>query len=96
MQRVCEEGAVLTCMVSDCSFNEADECLAPSITIGGDHAMCDMYTRQPVSKAESDAAVANCDIAQCAFNRLRACEASGVTVGMHSQHADCATFRQAR
>lgn len=90
-----QEGAIMTCTVMDCSYNQAEECHADAIHVGGDHATCDTFTTTAVqdlsSSTEGD--VGGCDMVDCHFNEDRDCEANGVTVSMHESHADCLTFR---
>jgi hypothetical protein len=89
-----QDGAVLTCTVADCTFNNSLECWAPKIQIGEDHPRCDTYTRQPdVFLADTAAVVSWCGVTDCGFNEGAHCGARGITVDQHSKHADCATFR---
>lgn len=94
MRFMAEDGVVLTCTVTDCSYNQAEECHADQIQVGGDHPTCDTFTNSGVvetSRAEGD--VGSCDMTQCHFNSDSDCDAAGVTVSWHEQHADCMTFR---
>ncbi len=87
-------GGVLTCATTQCSYNKDEECMAPSVEIGGgDHPNCDTFTTDSVRREDHDAHVTRCQVASCAWNDLRHCDANGVTVGMHQAHADCMTFR---
>lgn len=89
-----ENGCVLTCTVSNCSYNQELECRAPQITVGDDHPSCDTFTQQQQIKlAPQDAVVLNCGVDQCNFNESHACGARGITVDQHAKHADCVTFR---
>lgn len=93
MQRMTDEGCVLTCTVTQCSYNEHEECLAPAVEVGSDHPECDTYTTGPASRTAHDALVRMCHVRDCTFNRQEGCTATGVTVGFHAEHADCMTFR---
>jgi len=94
MQRMCEEGSVVTCSSVQCSWNEDEECFAPGIEVGGNCPVCDTYTTASVSGMGSqEAMVSHCEMANCRLNQQKHCMASGVTVGNHAGHADCVTFR---
>lgn len=87
------DGAVLTCTVTDCGYNNALKCFAPSITVGDDHPYCDTYTHGAVSPAPEESIVSRCLTSMCDFNDHAKCSARGVTLDCHGGHADCATFR---
>ena len=94
MKFMSEEGAVLTCQVMECSYNESEECHASEIQVGGNHPTCDTFTTSGmVEKSRSEGDVSACDMSQCHFNSHNDCEANGITVAMHENHADCYTFR---
>jgi hypothetical protein len=84
---------VLTCHVSSCSYNCADECCAPAISVGDDHPRCDMYTTREVRLAEHSGRVTKCHVCDCHFHEIDECHAPGVTLGAHLDHADCMTYR---
>lgn len=88
-----KDGCVLTCTVTQCSYNKTEECHAPNIEVGEDHPACDTYTTQPVQDAKKEAMVAQCHVSECTFNNDQDCHARGITVAMHSGHADCYTYR---
>lgn len=88
-----EQGAVMTCSVSDCSYNQQLECCAPNVTVGNGHPVCETYTDYPVRRVSTGSFVATCLTTMCAFNRQTRCTAPGVTLDCHGDHADCATFR---
>ena len=89
-----EDGCVLTCTVTDCSYNQSLECCAPQIQVGDDHPTCDTYTTQPnVQLIDHESIVGTCKVMECTFNDSQMCHARGITVNTHAQHADCATFR---
>ncbi|MBE0475872.1 MAG: DUF1540 domain-containing protein [Coriobacteriia bacterium] len=89
-----EEGSVLTCMVTQCSYNQAEECHAEEIQVGAGHATCDTFTTSgAIERARDEGEVGACDMTQCHFNSNRDCDAAGITVGSHEQHADCVTYR---
>lgn len=88
------EGHVLTCTVTECSYNQNEVCYAPNIEVGDSHPTCDTFTTQsaqPVSQGMPD--VSMCRVTQCQFNQNEDCMAPGITVAHHSEHADCLTFR---
>lgn len=89
-----EEGHVLTCMVTECSYNQNEVCFAPQIDVGDMHPTCDTFTKaqaQPVTQGMPD--VATCNVTECKFNQSKDCMAPGITVSNHSGHADCFTYR---
>lgn len=88
------EGPVLTCAVTDCSYNRFEACHAPGIAVGDCHPACDTFTVGPASIDPAEAHVMQCKADECMFNVDRHCGASGVTVSFHSAHADCITFRE--
>lgn len=89
-----QDGCVLTCTASDCSFNRGLECYAKQIAVGDDHPKCDTYTQDMMAQpSKTEGIVMSCGVTQCNFNDQQHCGARGITVEMHQQHADCATFR---
>lgn len=89
------EGHVLTCTVTECSFNKEEACHAPNINVGDMHPTCDTFTTQNVQGAPSEMPdVAVCNVADCKFNQSNDCMAPGITVAHHSGHADCLTYRE--
>lgn len=88
------EPNVLTCLAEQCSWNCEDQCCAPAITVGDEHPQCDMFTREPRTPLESMAIVSDCHVQDCHFNRDMKCGAAGITLGIHSEHADCITYRE--
>lgn len=93
-QAVFEDGAVLTCTALECSYNQGEVCHATAIQVGSEHPVCDTFTMgRPGSMDEDAAGVGACAILDCTFNASRHCRAPGITVGVHSEHADCITFR---
>ena len=84
---------VMTCLAESCSWNCREECCAPSIEIGADHPRCDTYTTGMVLPADEMASIQDCKVADCHFNHDMACGAAGITLSIHSEHADCMTYR---
>jgi hypothetical protein len=88
------DGKVLTCKVTECSYNDAEVCRAKDIEVGSAHAQCDTFTTGGAPERESDMAeVGRCDVTVCSFNKRNDCNAPGITVEWHERHADCVTFR---
>jgi hypothetical protein len=88
------EARVMTCLADGCSYNCREECCAPIIAVGGEHAACDTFTTGAVEEAQGMPGVEACDVLNCHFNASSTCSASGVTMMIDGTHADCATFRQ--
>lgn len=88
---------VVTCTVSECSYNEQERCCAPSIEVGDSHPRCDTFTTSGGVDARDQemSKVGTCHVTQCSFNMSELCEAPGITVTHHSSHADCSSFRLA-
>lgn len=88
------EGHVLTCTVTECSYNQSQLCHAPNITVGDAHPMCDTFTTTQVQPADVEMPdVETCNATDCKFNQSKDCMAPGITVAYHSEHADCLTYR---
>jgi hypothetical protein len=83
----------MTCLAEDCSYNCREECCAPTIAVGGDHAACDTFTTDAVDEADGMPRIQACDVQSCHFNALSSCSATGITMMVDADHADCATFR---
>lgn len=89
-----EEGHVLTCAVTNCSFNENEVCYAAGIDVGETEPVCDTFTTAPVYRSpEGMPDVSLCNITQCRFNQDKDCAAPGITVAYHGNLAECMTFR---
>lgn len=91
---IAARGPVLTCAVTDCSYNRFEACHAPGIAVGDCHPACDTFTVGPVSIDPGEAVVRECKVDECMFNTDQDCHAAGITVSFHSAHADCVTFRE--
>jgi hypothetical protein len=88
------DGAVLTCIAAECTYNRLLECWAPKIAVGDDHPRCDTYTRAPaMDLGDTGSVVGWCGVKTCGFNHGSQCEARGITLDHHGTHADCSTFR---
>lgn len=87
-------GPVLSCSVSDCSYNCDDACRAPGVSVSDCHPACETFTVSPARIDPAEAHVSHCGIADCAYNSGGTCAATGVSVTYHSAHADCVTYRQ--
>lgn len=83
---------VLSCGADECVYNNSDECHAPSVSVGSDHATCDTFSKSGTPKEKAMSPVAACHIDECKFNEDLACAASGINVKTHERHADCKTF----
>lgn len=89
------DAPVVTCNVTQCSYNQNESCCAPQISVGGNHPQCDTFTMssdvRPMHQDMSK--VGMCEVVQCSFNADRECDAPGITVAPHSEHADCSSYR---
>ena len=93
MKMMAENGEVRSCSVSECSYNEAEECWAPGITVGQDHTECDTFTTEYAQMSDHEASVLSCEASTCQYNVSESCIAAGVMLGTHQDHADCVTFQ---
>ncbi|HEY3490093.1 MAG TPA: DUF1540 domain-containing protein [Candidatus Deferrimicrobiaceae bacterium] len=84
------------CAVSECSFNQRNQCHALAITVGGPEkcAACDTYFQAAKKGGVPDmtGGVGACKVEACLHNKGFECAASSINVGMHMGHADCTTF----
>jgi phosphoribosylformylglycinamidine (FGAM) synthase-like enzyme len=87
---------ILDCNVTDCAYNNTNECHAAAITVGDKEPMCDTFTISSAKAgiAEAIGGVGACKVADCAYNDALECTADGIHVGTHSGHADCMTFTE--
>lgn len=88
-----KDGAVLTCLAGDCSFNCDLMCCAPEVMVGDEHPMCDSFTTDAATPVKRSPYVQQCMVGDCHFNKQRTCTAAGITLMQHADHADCATYR---
>jgi len=96
MQMGMRSAPVATCKVVECSYNKSEACMAPSITVGDHHPMCDMFTTSgTTSGGQQESHVGECKVDHCTFNASMKCGAPGITVNHHGGHADCETYRKA-
>lgn len=86
---------VVTCTVTECSYNEQEKCCAPQIEVGDQHPQCDTFTTSQAVQAvqQEMSKVGTCHVMQCSFNTQQQCQAPGITVTHHSNHADCTSYR---
>ena len=94
--KLCREGQVMTCRVTECGYNHVQVCQAEHITVGSPSARCDTFTTEsqvPRQGKDDMSSVRACDITQCSFNKYMSCDASGITVHMQGAEADCLTYR---
>lgn len=86
---------VVTCTVTECSYNMEQKCCAPNIEVGDQHPQCDTFTTSAgVQAMQQDMSqVGTCHVMQCSFNSSEQCEAPGITVTHHTNHADCSSYR---
>jgi len=86
---------VVTCTVTECSYNDQEKCCAPQIEVGDEHPQCDTFTTSGSVRAmqQEMSKVGACRVRQCSFNTQQQCEAPGITVTHHSNHADCTSYR---
>ncbi|GFE59299.1 hypothetical protein AOG1_31790 [Geobacter sp. AOG1] len=88
---------ITACDVTDCSYNQKQQCHALAITVGGPEpcACCDTYLHAAAKGGVADmtGSVGACKVDSCSYNTSFECSASTIKVGLHQGHADCATFK---
>lgn len=87
---------VVTCKVTECSYNQQEQCCAQNIEVGDQHPQCDTFTTGSVQRMQqSMSKVGICNVMDCSFNASKKCDAPGITVTQHTDHADCSSYRMA-
>ena len=88
---------ILDCIMTDCSYNRDKMCHTMAITVGdGLCPLCDTYVSAPNKGGlqEDLGGVGACKVQECAFNKSLECSAEGIHVKIHSNHAECSTFKR--
>ncbi len=87
---------VSDCSVTDCAYNNNQECKALAITVGEepDEPICDTFFASSVhgGAKESIAGVGACKAADCEYNQEFECTAPDIQVGYRDEEPDCLTF----
>ncbi|HOJ21491.1 MAG TPA: DUF1540 domain-containing protein [Armatimonadota bacterium] len=84
---------VKRCTVTECFYNQAGQCRACAINVGGSHPQCDTFMKSSTHAAPCDLGqVGACKVSQCKYNENLSCTAPGIEVSHHLTHADCLTF----
>lgn len=87
---------ILECTVSSCAYNTENKCHAIAITVGdGKCPMCDTGIISSLKGGIADliGGVGACKEINCQFNKSLECNAKSIRVTLHSNHADCSTFK---
>ena len=87
---------IIDCNATVCAYNKENQCHALAITVGdGNCPMCDtgIITDKKGGVADTTGKVGACKEDQCRFNAAFECNAPGIHVALHSNHADCSTFK---
>ena len=85
------------CQVSDCSYNNDNNCHALAITVGDEKCPgCDTFTQSGKKGGNPGAlgGVGACKVENCKYNNSLECSAGSIQVGLgtHGCHAECRTF----
>ena len=94
-----EMPAVAGCTISDCAYNQDDQCHARAITVGdGVHPGCDTFLQASSHTRERQriAGVGACKVTGCAHNDDYECMAAEIEVGMAQGSVDCLTYAAQR
>ncbi|MFA5516580.1 MAG: DUF1540 domain-containing protein [Desulfuromonadales bacterium] len=87
---------VSECSVSDCAYNNGQECKALAITVGEepDEPICETFFVSSTHGGVKDsvAGVGACRAAECEYNDGFECTASDISVGYLGDEPDCLTF----
>ncbi len=86
---------ILDCNMSDCSYNDGEECHAMAITVGGTSHDCDTFMKSEKKGGVKDirGRVGACKIEMCRYNESLECSAMEIHMGQHTGHAECDTFQ---
>jgi hypothetical protein len=88
---------ITACDVTECSYNQQNQCHALAITVGGPEvcACCDTFLHAAKKGGVPDniGSVGACKVETCSFNSSFECGAPSIKVGLHHGHADCSTFK---
>ena len=86
--------SVFDCNMSDCAYNNNQQCHAMAITVGDSEPVCDTYM-ESAQKGGTDitGCVGACKITRCQFNESLECTAEGIHVGKHSNYPECLTYK---
>jgi Domain of Unknown Function (DUF1540) len=86
---------IIDCSMMNCAYNTDNMCHAMAITVGSLTPMCDTYLQRTKKGGAMDmtGSVGACRLDNCSFNKSLECTAEGIHVGMHSDHAECETFK---
>lgn len=90
---------IVSCDVTDCSYNKHNSCHTLAITVGGPSdpcPSCDTYLHSSHKGGIPDiqGGVGACKVESCAMNKSLECSAPSVKIGMHQSHPDCMTFKK--
>lgn len=93
-----EMAKIMSCDVTDCSYNKHNSCHTLAITVGGPAEVCptcDTYIHSSHSGGIMDmrGGVGACKVESCTFNDALECSAGNIKVGKHGGHPDCMTFK---
>lgn len=90
-------GLVSQCNVTNCTYNQSQQCTAGAIDVSfmDKLAQCYTYTEQPVlskqvRKGVGD--VSQCDVIDCNYNEGQRCIAKTIAVTYQDDIAQCATY----
>ena len=89
---------IMSCDVTDCSYNKHNSCHTMAITVGGPAEACPqcdtfIHTSHKGGIADMRAGVGACKVDSCSFNDSLECSASSIKVGKHLGHPDCMSFK---
>ena len=84
------------CLMSDCAYNDNQQCRAAAITVGdGACPLCDtaLKSESKGGVLTSRGVVGACKVAECSFNDMLLCSAPGIRITLHERHAECGTYK---
>ncbi len=87
---------VKDCNAGECAYNMKNRCNAIAITVGGSSGpVCDtsMLATKKGGVSNMKAGVGACKVENCQFNKFLECAAKDIQVKMHTDHAECNTFK---
>jgi hypothetical protein len=89
---------IVSCDVTDCSYNKHNACHTLAITVGGPSDPCPscdtyMHSNQKGGILDMQGGIGACKVEKCSFNNALECSAPSVKVAAHQSHPDCMTYK---
>ena len=77
---------ILSCEVTECAYNNKEECHAGAITVDGPEPLCEtFFMHTPKGGIEDIGSVGACKNDVCMYNESLECTASGINISKHEE-----------